>query len=182
MVNQIVAAEHSAKALAEEGRQRQEQLRSGLEREAADLREEYMQRARHRVELVEQTEQAGAEETIAQTMAQLDRAGLLDDEAFAGAWAAARARRAVGPHRIAHELRQKGVDAQTASLALESVDGDEALAAAAALAARYLRRGGENVERRALAALQRRGYGYDDARRALEKAHAETQENELFPR
>lgn len=66
MVNQIVAAEHSAKALAEEGRQRQEQLRSGLEREAADLREEYMQRARHRVELVEQTERAGAEETIAQ--------------------------------------------------------------------------------------------------------------------
>lgn len=65
MVNQIVAAEHSAKALAEEGRQRQEQLRSGLEREAADLREGYMQRARHRVELVEQTEQAGAEETIA---------------------------------------------------------------------------------------------------------------------
>lgn len=134
-------------------------------------------------EILEKLRRAGfAEETIAQTMAQLDRAGLLDDEAFAGAWAAARARRAVGPHRIAHELRQKGVDAQTASLALESVDGDEALAAAAALAARYLRRGGENVERRALAALQRRGYGYDDARRALEKAHAETQENELFPR
>ena len=140
-------------------------------------------RARSEGEILEKLRRAGfAEETIAQTMAQLDRAGLLDDEAFAGAWAAARARRAVGPHRIAHELRQKGVDAQTASLALESVDGDEALAAAAALAARYLRRGGENVERRALAALQRRGYGYDDAWRALEKAHAETQENELFPR
>lgn len=140
-------------------------------------------RARSEGEILEKLRRAGfAEETIAQTMAQLDRAGLLDDEAFAGAWAAARARRAVGPHRIAHELRQKGVDAQTASLALESVDGDEALAAAAALAARYLRRGGENVERRALAALQRRGYGYDDARRALEKAHVETQENELFPR
>ena len=140
-------------------------------------------RARSEGEILEKLRRAGfAEETIAQTMAQLDRAGLLDDEAFAGAWAAARARRAVGPHRIAHELRQKGVDAQTASLALESVDGEEALAAAAALAARYLRRGGENVERRALAALQRRGYGYADARRALEKAHAETQENELFTR
>ena len=65
MVNQIVTAEHSAKALAEEGRQRQEQLRSGLEQEVADLREGYLKRARHRIELVEETEQAGAEEDIA---------------------------------------------------------------------------------------------------------------------
>lgn len=65
MVNQIVAAEHNAKALAEEGRQRQEQLQAGLEREIADLRENYMQRARHRVELVEETERDGAEEDMA---------------------------------------------------------------------------------------------------------------------
>lgn len=50
-------------------------------------------RARSEGEILEKLRRAGfAEETIAQTMAQLDRAGLLDDEAFAGAWAAARAR------------------------------------------------------------------------------------------
>lgn len=65
MVNQIITAEHSAKALAEEGRQKQEQVQSGLEQETADLRENYLQRARHRIELVEQTERAGAEEAIA---------------------------------------------------------------------------------------------------------------------
>ena len=53
-----------AKALAEEGRQKQEQVESGVEREVAQLREDYMQRARHRLELVEETEQAGAEEEI----------------------------------------------------------------------------------------------------------------------
>ena len=66
MVNQIVAAEHNAKALAQEGRQRQQQLQAGLEREIADLRENYMQRARHRIELVEETERAGAEEDMAE--------------------------------------------------------------------------------------------------------------------
>lgn len=65
MVNRIVAAEHSAKALAEEGRRQQVRLRAGLEREIADLRERYLQRARHRVELVEKTEGARADEEIA---------------------------------------------------------------------------------------------------------------------
>lgn len=64
MVNQIITAEHSAKALAEEGRQRREQVESGVAREAARLREDYMQRARRRLELVAETERAGAEEEI----------------------------------------------------------------------------------------------------------------------
>ncbi len=65
MVRQIVAAEHNAKTLAEEGRRQQEQLQAGLEGEIDRLRADYMERARRRVELVEQTERAGAEETIA---------------------------------------------------------------------------------------------------------------------
>ena len=65
MVGRIVAAEHTAKAMAEEGRQRQEQVQSGLEQEIAELRESYLERARHRIGLVEQAEQSGAEETIA---------------------------------------------------------------------------------------------------------------------
>ena len=65
MVNQIIAAEHSAKALTEEAKEKQEQFQTDLERELEGLREEYMERARHRVELVEQTERAAAEERIA---------------------------------------------------------------------------------------------------------------------
>ena len=66
MVDQILAAEHSAKALAEEERRRREQVQSGLEGEIGALRENYLQQARRRVELVEQTEQAAAREQIAQ--------------------------------------------------------------------------------------------------------------------
>ena len=65
MVNQIIAAEHSAKALTEEAKEKQEQFQTDLERELEGLREEYMERARHRVKLVEQTERAAAEERIA---------------------------------------------------------------------------------------------------------------------
>lgn len=57
-------------------------------------------RARSEGEILEKLRRAGfAEETIAQTMAQLDRAGLLDDEAFAGAWRPP-GRRARRPHRL----------------------------------------------------------------------------------
>ena len=79
MVGRIVAAEHTAKAMAEEGRQRQEQVQSELEQEIAELRESYLERARHRIGLGEQAEQSGAEETIArldqkqhQTMQQME--------------------------------------------------------------------------------------------------------------
>ena len=65
MVNQIIAAEHSAKALASEAREKQAQFQTDLERELEGLREEYMDRARHRVALVEQTERAAAEERMA---------------------------------------------------------------------------------------------------------------------
>ena len=65
MVGQIVAAEHTAKAMAEEGRQQQQQVQAGLEEEIARLRESYLERAHHRIGMVEQTELAGAEEAIA---------------------------------------------------------------------------------------------------------------------
>lgn len=65
MVNQIVAAEHNARALAAEGRQQQERMQAGLHQEIAGLRERYMEEARRRVQLVRETEQAAAEEEIA---------------------------------------------------------------------------------------------------------------------
>ncbi len=65
MIDQIVAAEHNAKTLVEESRQRQEELSAGVEQEIARLREDYLQRAGHRIEVVKQLEQASAEEAIA---------------------------------------------------------------------------------------------------------------------
>lgn len=64
MVSQIMAAEQGAKVLAEESRAQEEQLQAGLDGEIAELRERYMDRARHRLEQVRQTEEAAAGESV----------------------------------------------------------------------------------------------------------------------
>ena len=59
MVSQIMAAEQGAKVLAEESRARRQQLQAGLEQEISA-----MARARQRLEQVQQTEEAAAEEAL----------------------------------------------------------------------------------------------------------------------
>ena len=64
MVSQIMAAEQGAKVLAEESRARRQQLQAGLDEEISAMRESYLARARQRLELVQQTEEAAAEEAL----------------------------------------------------------------------------------------------------------------------
>jgi regulatory protein len=69
-----------------------------------------------------------------------EEVGLVDDEAFARAWVQSRqpgkglARRA-----LAQELRHKGVDDETAAIALDEVDSDDEVEAARTLVRRKLR-------------------------------------------
>ena len=65
IVDQIIAAEQNARALAEEGRQQEEQVRAGLEQEISALREKYMEQADRRIRQVRQAEQAAAQDRIA---------------------------------------------------------------------------------------------------------------------
>lgn len=65
MVEQIITAEHSARALAEESRRKRELVEAGIGQETARLREDYLSRASRRVELVAEAERAGAEEELA---------------------------------------------------------------------------------------------------------------------
>ena len=62
MVSQIMAAEQGAKVLAEESRARRQQLQAGLDEEISAMRESYLARAR--LEQVQQTEEAAAEEAL----------------------------------------------------------------------------------------------------------------------
>ena len=115
------------------------------------------------------------EDTIEMVLYKLEKERLLNDEAFAREWAASRARSQIGRSRIRQELRMKGISEEMAELALEELDEEEGDEAAVALAAKLLRRhGGEADERKAmqkvLAAMARRGYGYEDSRRAIEAA------------
>lgn len=115
------------------------------------------------------------DDTVEMVLYKLEKEKLLNDEAFARDWAASRARRQMGKSRIMQELRQKGVSREMAERALEELDEQESSDAAAELAKKLLRRhGGEADERKAMnkimAAMARRGYGYDDSRRAVEAA------------
>lgn len=115
------------------------------------------------------------EETIEMVLYKLEKERLMDDEAFARDWAASRARSQIGRARIMQELRMKGISQEMAQNALEELDREESDDAAVTLARKLLKRyAGEADERKAmqkrLAAMARRGYGYEESKRALEAA------------
>ena len=121
------------------------------------------------------------EDTIEMVLYKLEKERLLDDEAFARDWAASRARSQVGKSRIRQELRMKGISAEMADITLEELDEEEGDEAAAALARKLLRRYSREADeqkamQKLLMAMARRGYGYEESKRAVETALMETDE------
>ena len=121
------------------------------------------------------------EDTIEMVLYKLEKERLLDDEAFARDWAASRARSQLGRSRIMQELRMKGIPQEMAENALEELDEEAGSDAATALASKLLRRySHETDERKAmqklLAAMARRGYGYEESRHAVEAALEQMEE------
>ena len=84
LVNRIISAEHSASALAQEAREKQASLDADLERECAQLRQRYLERAQRRISIVEETEARLAAESMAAVDARLSHAM----EALEGAYRA----------------------------------------------------------------------------------------------
>lgn len=74
LVKRIVAAEHSANELAQEAREKEAALDRDLARERSALRESYLERARRRVAIVEETEAKLADESADAIDRRLDRA------------------------------------------------------------------------------------------------------------
>ena len=98
-------------------------------------------------------------EVAEQTVEDLERIGLVNDERFAHALARTLANvRGMGRSGIARELRSAGIDEEFATEALdEALGGDDELEAARLLAVRAAARGGATVDR-ITAKLVRRGY------------------------
>jgi len=97
--------------------------------------------ARTRSELAGKLAKKGVPDALAtRLLDRFEEVGLVDDEAFARAWVQSRqpgkglARRA-----LAQELRRKGVDDETASIALDEVDPDDEVETARTLVRRKLR-------------------------------------------
>lgn len=107
---------------------------------------------------------------VTEAIAALERRGLLDDRVFAERYAAARARRGLGPARLIRDLLAQGVDRATAEAAVRAgIAGEEidVCAEARRFAARRLaalaRFAPPERRRRLVAYLQRRGYAAADA-------------------
>src|SRR5882762_9085943 len=81
-------------------------------------------RSRSRTELRQAMARKEIEEEVAElVLGRLDRAGLIDDEAFAHEWVASRHNhRGLSRRALADELRRKGVDGSVAAEAVAAVD------------------------------------------------------------
>ena len=135
-------------------------------------------RARSRRELESRLLRCGYRPaTVEMVLYKLQRENLLDDADFARQWVEARSGRTLGKRRIAQELQRKGVSRAQTEAALSAVDeGDEAEAcrrAAEKLASRYGREEPRQAVQKLTQALVRRGFGWDESRRAAEQALAD---------
>ncbi|GAB3847199.1 hypothetical protein GCM10029963_28220 [Micromonospora andamanensis] len=134
-------------------------------------------RPRTRAELAGALARRGiSEETASQVLDRYDEVGIIDDAAFARAWVSSRhAGRGLARRALANELRQRGVDGDTASEALDELDETTEAETARALVDRKLRtaRGEPDaVFRRLVGMLARKGYPAGVAIRAVKDAIA----------
>ena len=154
------------------------QYRHALDRAVAYL----AARARSRHEVEQKLLQSGYRPATAEmVLYKLEREGLLNDADFAQQWVEARALRKLGRSRIAQELRRKGVSADEAEAALETLDDHEQLAGAIALAEKAAARikPGEDPRKaaqRITGMLIRRGYSWEAAREAVMQVMRDAEE------
>jgi regulatory protein len=120
---------------------------------------------RSRAQLSEKLAERGASDDVARrVLDRFEEVGLVDDAAFAAGWVRSRHQtRGLSRRALAHELRSKGVDDETAGAALAELDGDDERRAAEQLVARRLRsvRGLPRQKQvsRLAGMLARKGYG-----------------------
>jgi regulatory protein len=135
-------------------------------------------RPRTRAELAKALKSRGiAEEVAADVLDRYNDVGIIDDAAFARAWVSTRHHgRGLARRALAQELRQHGVDQETAGEALADLDPDTEAATARELAERKLRTMGsappDAVFRRLVAMLARKGYPAGVAIGAVKEAIA----------
>lgn len=111
------------------------------------------------------------EEAVAETISRLERAGLLDDRAFARFWVENReAFRPRGLAALRHELRRKGVAQAAIEEAIAEVDESAGAYRVAEAHARRLAHVDRQTFRRRLGGyLGRRGYSYATIRETVER-------------
>lgn len=110
-------------------------------------------------------------ETIDSVLTRLERNHLVDDRDLARYWVENRQTfRPRGPWALRAELRRKGIAPQVIEEAIQPLDEEtEALHAAERVLRRMARLDRETFRRRLWSYLQRRGFGYEVARRVTDR-------------
>lgn len=121
-----------------------------------------------------------SEAAVERTLDRLEHLGYLDDTAFAAYWAEQRERFSPRSARaVQQELRQHGVDSETAAASADPADDEErAVTAGRKRLASLSRADFQTFTTRMGGFLQRRGFGYGVARAAIrrlwEEAHGDS--------
>jgi regulatory protein len=117
---------------------------------------------------------------IERIVERLERAGLLDDDAFARYWVENRERfRPRGLHALRYELRRKGVSDEVIERALVSIDVSASAYRAAEAKARQLQHlDPVTFRRKLLDYLARRGFEYEVAQDATERHWTELKKDQ----
>ena len=116
-----------------------------------------------------------SEAQIEAIAARLERAGLLDDEAFAQYWVENRERhRPRGLRALRYELREKGISSETIDRVLMSVDVQDSAYRSATRKARQLAHlDQQTFTKKMVEYLARRGFDYEVARETAARHWAE---------
>ena len=130
-------------------------------------------RARSKTELSRRLKMAGYEDdVIEEVLGRFQDLGLINDEQFSDSWIRHRLEgKPMGKTRIKWELRQKGVDNETAEAALSQIDGETEYRLAVAAAGKRWEKDNDpdtRARRRRVASyLQRQGFGWEVVSRAM---------------
>lgn len=121
-------------------------------------------------ELTEKLRRVAGGEEAAAAAEQMEALGLVNDKAYAEKYAAELLlRKGYSVSRAEYELLQKGIDRETARTVLEQLAPDPVETIKNLLWKKYGRvLGEEKGRRRAVAAMQRLGYRYEEIRRAMQ--------------
>lgn len=111
----------------------------------------------------------------------LEKEKLLDDRDFCEQWIRYRISRRYGPARIRHELKMKGINEDYIDEALEKTDAEINTENAVNLGRKYWNqlKPGDDIRKfrqKVISALVRKGYDWETAKAACEKAEREKQQ------
>lgn len=110
------------------------------------------------------------DEAAEKAVERMEELGLVNDESYANRFARSLLLQKKLTKRAAmYELTRKGIDRETAEAALDGIEVDYRENIREIIAKKYPRIEDEKIRRRAAAALQRMGYGWEDIRAVFEE-------------